>query len=86
MGKFTKSSNPPEFFNADKGDVRASDTAAISQKMSKRTKRAKLDPEQQAIIGRHLQTLYDEVANQILPQKLQDLLETLDPLPKKNGR
>ncbi len=86
MGKFTKTSTPSDFFYADKGNVQASSTPTMSQKVSKKAKRAKFDPEQQAVIGRQLQALYDEVVNQALPEKLQDLLGTLDQPSKKNGQ
>lgn len=45
-----------------------------------------LQSEQQAVIGRHLQALYDEIVKQELPQKLKDLLATLDRLPSEKEK
>lgn len=44
---------------------------------------ARLNADQQSMIGQHLQALYDEIVKQELPQKLKDLLATLDKIPPK---
>ncbi len=88
MGKSTKPPSPAGYFfsDEDKGGLASKTSADTVEKVNKKAKRLKFDPKQQAVIGQHLQALYDEIVNQSLPDKLKDLLGSLDELPKKSGQ
>lgn len=84
MGKFSK---PPRTGALPVKDEEAApplDTALRPGDVGGKGKAVKPDREQQAVIDRHLQALYNEVISQPLPDKIKALLGNMDEAPVKD--
>jgi hypothetical protein len=60
------------------GEVVSSESAEVKALASSKTKKSPSKPDASVQIGRQLQSIYNDVLSQPIPQRLLDILQTLD--------